>query len=58
MDFQEYPKALYQGDDARTVADAIEEAQARRDGFGDWRPAAEAGNDDVPRRGRKAKASE
>lgn len=48
MEFQEYPKALYQCDEARTVADAIEEAQARKDGFDDWKAEQVAENAAAP----------
>lgn len=33
MDFQEYPKALYLGDECRIVDDAAGEAVARAEGF-------------------------
>lgn len=32
----EYPKALYIGDECKIVADAEEEAEARKDGFRFW----------------------
>lgn len=49
MEFLEYPKALYSGDVMRVVADADEEAQAREDGFAEWRPAdAESSADALP----------
>jgi len=32
-DIQEFPKALYRGDELRIVADAAEEAAARDEGF-------------------------
>lgn len=44
--YHEYPKALYQAGELRTVADADDEAQARRDGFNDWH--ADQAADEVP----------
>lgn len=39
MQFQEYPKALYRGEDMVVVFHAAGEAEARADGYAEWRPA-------------------
>lgn len=42
MEFQEYPKALYRGEDMQVVFHAAGEALARAEGYAEWRPAGAA----------------
>ncbi|MCP1679416.1 hypothetical protein [Kerstersia gyiorum] len=58
MQFQEYPKALYRGEEFCTVPDAPTEQERRADGWHSYgqEPAA-ASDTDKPRRGRPPKAT-
>ena len=57
MTFQEFPKALYRGDEYVSVPDAQAEAEHRAQGWGDYgqEPTEQAGEENKSRRARSPK---